>query len=67
MPNTISGEIEYADGSIEKFKYPASVWKQGNTSHLITRYQPGKKIVRVALADPHVSDAQVSNNIWTAQ
>jgi hypothetical protein len=67
MPNTISGEIEYADGSIEKFKYPASVWKQGNTSHLITRYQPGKKIVRVALADPHVSDAQASNNIWTAQ
>lgn len=67
MPNTISGEMEYADGSIEKFKLPASVWKDGNKSYIFSRYQPGKKIVRVELKDTHVSDAEAFNNKWTSK
>lgn len=63
MPMTVSGSIEFSDGTTERFLRTAEVWKPGNVSTTIP-VAAGKTVKRVALDDPHVSDTVRENNFW---
>lgn len=63
MPMTVSGTIEFTDGTSERFMRSAEVWKSGNLSITIP-YPTRKTVKKVALDDPHVSDTIRENNVW---
>jgi len=63
MPMSVVGEIEYQDGSKERFRHNASVWKEGQRTFLVPT-AAGKKVQTVTLGDPQVSDTVKANNIW---
>lgn len=66
MPVSVRGEIEYTDGTKEKFQRTAEVWKTGGKTILIP-VSNGKSIGKVTLGDPHVSDTVDENNTWIRQ
>lgn len=63
MPMTVAGEMEYTDGTTEKFHRTAEVWKSGNKSISIP-LKKGKTLKNVTLGDPLVADAVKENNEW---
>jgi hypothetical protein len=63
MPMSVAGEIEYKDGTKERFRHSAAVWKTGNRTFLIP-VAKGKTVQNVTLNDPQVSDTEKANNTW---
>ncbi len=63
MPQTVSGFIEYEDGSEQAFWYSAAVWKHGERT-LVVPTKRRLRVRQVRLGHPQVSDADSSNNIW---
>ncbi|MBK6930893.1 MAG: M1 family metallopeptidase [Saprospirales bacterium] len=63
MPVSVAGEIEYTDGSRERFWRPADVWKFGAPAVIIP-VAAGKTLQKVTLGNPLVPDTVKENNTW---
>lgn len=63
MPMSVFGTIEFEDGSTQNIRLTSEVWKSGNQTVKV-QIPADKKVVKVQIGDPHVSDKFESNNIW---
>jgi hypothetical protein len=66
QPVPVRLRIIYTDGSIEEWREPASVWREGNRIHTI-ELRTEQEIREIELGNPNIPDADLTNNRYTAR